>query len=287
MILVTGAAGTVGSYFDAQRDLFPSGLELTDKVELDVCDDKAVMNAICGGRYTHVVHLAAETDVDLCERDPDHAFRVNAIGTENVALACRKTGAILVYVSTAGVFGGDGKLGPFTEYDPPCPANVYGHSKLAGERATARLLDEYYIVRAGWMMGGVTKDKKFVAKIMQQVAEGRPIRAVSDKIGSPTFAEDLVRGIAELIETGYYGLYHMTNQGVCSRYEIARHLVRHLGGRPDVIPVSSAHFPLPAPRANSEAMRNLKLQLRNIDRMSGWQDALDRYLDDWARRVPS
>lgn len=282
MILVTGANGMVGSYFASQADAFDEPLDLTDKDMLDVTDLDAVMERVTSRRCSAVVHLAAETDVDRCEREPEHAFRTNAVGTQNVALACMAAGSVMVYTSTAGVFGGDGALGPFTENDAPHPANVYGHSKLAGERHVERLLSRHYIVRAGWMMGGNEKDKKFVAKILAQLEHGQDIKAVSDKVGSPTYARELVLGIRDLLRSGRYGLYHMTNKGTCSRYDIAFHIVRSLGAGVRVTPVNSAHFPLPAPRANSEAMRNLNLELIGLDRMSSWQDALDAYLRERA-----
>ena len=278
MILVTGANGMVGSYFAALASEFDEPLDLTDLDTLDVTDLDAVKRHVASRDYSAVVHLAAETDVDRCEREPDHAYRANAMGTQNVALTCMSAGTVMLYVSTAGVFGGDGAPGPFTENDTPRPANVYGHSKLAGERHVERLLNRYFIVRAGWMMGGKTKDKKFVAKILAQVEAGRDIYAVDDKIGSPTFARELVLGIRDLLRSGRFGLYHMTNRGVCSRYDVARRIVAFTGARVRVIPVNSAHFPLPAPRASSEAMRNLNLELIGLDRMSGWQDALDAYL---------
>jgi dTDP-4-dehydrorhamnose reductase len=278
VILVTGANGMVGSYFATLASQFGEDLDLTDIDSLDVTDRDAVERRITSQAYSSVIHLAAETDVDRCEREPDHAYAANAIGTQNVALACQSAGILMVYISTAGVFGGDGAAGPFTEYDSPRPANVYGFSKLAGERHVQCLLNRYFIVRAGWMMGGNTKDKKFVVKILSQVREGRDILAVSDKVGSPTFARELVLGIKELMPSRRFGLYHMTNHGICSRYDIAKHIVEFLGANVRVTPVNSAHFPLPAPRADSEAMRNLNLELIGLDRMSHWRDALTDYL---------
>jgi len=227
-----------------------------------------------------VLHLAAATDVDLCEQEPDLAFRTNAIGTQNVALAARDVGAILVYVSTAGVFGGE-KATPYTEFDEPAPANVYGRSKLAGERIVQTLLDRFYIARAGWMVGGGPKDKKFVGKLLQIMESGETrLRAVDDKFGTPTFARDLATGILGLLETSHFGLYHLVNGGgACSRYDVAVAL-RTMLGRDDVTvePVSSAYFPLPAPRARSEAMVNYKLQLLGLDRQRHWRDALEAYV---------
>jgi dTDP-4-dehydrorhamnose reductase len=280
-MLVTGAAGAVGSYV---RQVFSdSAALLTDIVGelpvLDVTEPEAVMQAVADERPDVVLHLAAATDVDRCQQDPDWAFRTNAVGTQNVALACLRTGATLVYISTAGVFSGD-KPDPYTEFDEPGPANVYGHSKLAGERIVTSLLSRYYIVRAGWMVGGGSKDKKFVGKIVDLLERGHThLRAVDDKIGSPTYAKDLLVGISRLLGTDYFGLYHMVNEGACTRYEVAV-AIRDLLPRPEVEiePVSSAYFPLPAPRARSEAMRNYKLELLGLEPMRPWRDALAEYL---------
>jgi dTDP-4-dehydrorhamnose reductase len=291
VILVTGANGMVGSYFGSLAGEFDEPLELTDTETLNITDPSAVERRITSGGYSSLVHLAAETDVDRCEREPEHAFEVNATGTENVARACASTGIVMVYASTGEVFGGDGSMGPFTEADPPHPANVYGASKLAGERHVERLLNRWFIVRSAWMMGGCDKDKKFVGKVLSQVRDGRDISAVNDKKGSPTYARELVLGISNLMRSGRYGLYHMANRGACSRYEMACHIVEFLGAKVRVVPVDSTHFPASAPRASSEALRNSKLELVGMDRMSSWQDALDAYLEECTGRrsaaVPS
>lgn len=279
-LLVTGAGGMVGSY--AKEIFTDHELILTDIVDglprLDVCDPVEVKGAVAELKPAVVLHLAAATDVDRCEQEPDGAYRSNAIGTQNVALACQAAGIPLVYVSTAGVFGGD-KPEPYIEFDAPRPVNVYGLSKLAGEQIVAALLQQYYIVRAGWMIGGGPRDKKFVGKIARLIVEGRgPLRVVDDKLGSPTYARDFLAGIQRLLPTGQYGLYHLANKGCGTRYEVALK-VRALLGRPEVeiVPVSSAQFPLPAPRARSEAMRNLKLELLGIHART-WEDALQEYV---------
>lgn len=280
-ILVTGVGGMVGSYVS---EIFRNEeILLTDVVDgflhLDVCDASAVMKAVAEAKPDVVLHLAAATDVDRCEQEPDWAYRTNAIGTQNVALACQAHGTVLVYISTAGVFWGD-KPEPYIEFDAPSPANIYGRSKLAGEQIVSSLLDRYYIVRAGWMVGGGKKDKKFVGKIARLISEGKnPISVVDDKIGSPTYGKDLLAGIRRLLDTDYYGLYHMVNKGCCSRYEVALK-IRDVLQRSEIaiVPVASAYFPLPAPRARSEAMRNLKLELLGLDQMRSWQDALREYV---------
>lgn len=280
-MLVTGASGMVGSYVpEAFKDYDLVSTDMVDGYQrLDVRDPAKVMRVIKEVKPDVVLHLAAATDVDRCEQEPDLAFHTNAIGTQNVALACQEFDVTLVYVSTAGVFGGD-KAEPYNEFDVPNPANVYGQSKLAGEQIVSSLLRHYYIVRAGWMIGGGEKDKKFVGMIARLIMKGtNPLKIVDDKIGTPTYAKDLLGGIHALLQTGYYGLYHLVNKGVCSRYDIAL-LIREVLEKPEIelLPVSSAYFPLPAARARSEAMRNLKLELLNVHHMRPWQDALREYI---------
>jgi dTDP-4-dehydrorhamnose reductase len=283
-ILITGAAGVVGGY--AKEVFADHELILTDIVgdvaQLDIRDHDAVRTMINDVRPDAVVHLAAATDVDYCELDPDFAYSTNAIGTQNVALACQEADVILVYTSTAGVFGGE-KPDPYTEFDPPAPVNIYGHSKLAGERIVEALLSRFYIARAGWMVGGGPKEKKFVGKLLQFIDAGETeLRAVDDKFGTPTYAKDLMRGIHHLLESGQFGLYHMVNRGgSCSRYDVAVELVRLLGvDGIRVTPVSSAQFPLPAARARSEAMLNYKLELLQSNPMPSWRDALASYINE-------
>lgn len=280
-MLVTGAAGMVGSYVSA---VFKDwDLTLTDMgdgcIPLDIRDPGAVMRLTAAARPDFVLHLAAATDVDRCEQERDWAFHVNSIGTQNVALACQLHSIPLIYVSTAAVFSGD-KPEPYTEFDFPQPSNLYAHSKLAGEQIVSTLLQRFYIVRAGWMIGGGERDKKFVGKIVRLILEGKKeLMVVNDKVGSPTYAKELLGGIKTLIETGYYGLYHMVNRGSASRYEIAL-VLRDILRREDVEirPISSASFPLPAPRGHSESLRNLKMELLGMDRMAPWQDAVREYV---------
>ena len=278
MILISGAGGMVGSYVKevfGENDVFP-----TDIDTMDVTDYSQVEEKVKETKPDIILHLAAKTDVDKCEIEIDDAYLTNTIGTQNVALACQQTGAIMIYVSTAGVFYGD-KIEPYTEFDQPNPANVYGRTKWEAEKIVQFLLNKYYIVRAGWMIGGGEKDKKFVGKMVQLFNEKDKILAVNDKIGSPTYARDLVDGIKKLIKTNYYGLYHMANRGVCSRYDVAVEIDRILNRKIPIEPVSSALFPLPAPRARSEAMRNYKLELLEIIKMRTWKEALKEYLASW------
>ena len=258
-------------------DLMPP----TDEIKfLDVRNFNQVDDMVKLIKPNIVMHLAAETDVDRCELEPDHAFLTNTIGTQNVSIACQKQNIIMVYISTIGVFHGD-KVEPYTEFDTPNPINIYGQSKLEGEKIVQCLLNRYYIVRAGWMIGGGPKrDKKFIGKIIRKMDETHSLKAVNDKIGSPTYTVDFSRCLADLIETGYFGLYHCTNKGYCSRFDVAKKIVE-IFGRSDVTiePVSSAHFPLPAARARSEMSRNYKLDLIGMSPTRNWEDALEHYIN--------
>jgi dTDP-4-dehydrorhamnose reductase len=286
-ILVTGAAGMLGSALcptlaQIGHTVFATDLAPTEKGIkcLDVRRYAQVEEIVGKVKPDMVMHLAAETDVDKCELEPDHAFLTNTIGTQNVTLVCQKRGIVMVYISTIGVFYGD-KPGPYTEFDDPNPINVYGRSKLEGEKIVQNLLKNYYIVRAGWMVGGgPKKDKKFIGKIIKRMNETTRLKAVNDKIGSPTYAVDFSTCLADLIETGYYGLYHCTNKGYGSRFDVAKKIVDFLG-RSDVTvePVSSAYFPLPAARARSEMSRNYKLELLGKDTTRHWEEALKEYID--------
>jgi dTDP-4-dehydrorhamnose reductase len=237
-----------------------------------------------------VAHLAAETDVDLCESDPDHAYETNALGTKHVALACQAEGLPLVYVSTAGVFDGE-KDGAYTEYDAPRPINVYGASKYEGERYVQSFLQRYYVVRAGWMVGGGDRDHKFVAKILNQLRDGaRTVYAVGDKWGTPTYAPDFAACLSTLIETDSYGLYHMACRGQGTRLEVARTILRVLGidREVELVEVDSAYFQaeFPAPRPRSEMMRNLLLDLQGLNTMRHWEESLEEYLVTAFRELP-
>ncbi|MFH1846180.1 MAG: SDR family oxidoreductase, partial [Candidatus Omnitrophota bacterium] len=195
-ILVTGAAGMLaaevvpmllaGGHEVIQTDI---NQRIPDIEALEVRDKAKVWDKIKKEKPDYVFHLAAETDVDLCEKDPEHAYMVNTLGTENVVLACKEFGAKLLYISTGAVF--DGTKGIHNEFDLANPINVYGKSKLEGEKIVQNMLTDFFIVRAGWMVGGWDLDKKFVYKIVQQLKQGKKeLVAVDDKKGTPTFTKD-------------------------------------------------------------------------------------------------
>jgi dTDP-4-dehydrorhamnose reductase len=288
MIMVTGSGGMVGSYLlDSFR---PEELCLTDLSEtaricpLDVRNADDVNATMRRVRPTCVLHLAAETDVDRCEREVDHAYATNTIGTYNVALACLENKAEMIYVSSTAVFDGT-KEDPYNEFDTPVPTTVYSKTKYEGEQIVRDICPRWYILRAGWMYGGGKLDKKFVGKVAAQCASGKTeLRAVNDKFGTPTYGHDLVANIKFLLGRKKYGLYHVVDRGgCCSRYDIAVEIANYFDRGIQVLPVSSNEFTLSANRSKSEAAVSYKLDLLGLNCMRPWREALHEYLDSaWA-----
>ena len=275
-ILATGSGGMLGSYLD--EDLVVK----TDIDDLDIRDREAVDRILRKLKPRVVFHLGAETDVDMCEGDKDHAFRTNTIGTMNVALACRDADAELVYISTGSIFfSKTPRL--FTEFDPPDPRSLYAMSKYEGEKVIREHLSRYYIFRAGWMMGGGDKDKKFVGKIFRRMKMNSAVEVVDDKFGTPVYAKDMISAMMDLVTTGLYGTYHLANTGLCSRYDMAMEMgsiiQESLGKNITTSRVSSDKFPLPAPRSASEGIRNYKLELLGKFPMRSWKEALREYME--------
>lgn len=284
--LVTGANGMLGealcSFLASRKiEVLPADLSSGEGIyKLDVRDRPKAIDIIGRHKPDIVFHLAAETDVDKCELEPQHAYEVNARGTENMAFACREFDIPMLYVSTAAVFNGQKSSG-YTESDAPDPINVYGKSKLEGEKAVVSLLKKYYIVRTSWMIGGHGKDKKFVYKIAQFLKTKKEIPVVTDKSGSPTFTRHLAAGLFAIAGTGEYGLYHCVNKGICTRFDIAKKIAQYMH-KEDVIikPVTSEAFSLPAPRPDSEGLINARLLSMGMDIMKHWEEALKEYIQE-------
>jgi dTDP-4-dehydrorhamnose reductase len=279
-ILVTGGGGTVGRYFSQLADTFAEPVEVLGRQELDVTDLRAVQ-ARLQADHTWIVNLAAATDLDRAEQDPIWAYRLNAVGAENLALVAKKRGVRMVQVSTVGIFCGDGKEGPFSELDEPAPVNVYAATKLAGERAVQRILPEAAILRTAWVMGGGKEDKKFVGKVRDKLLANEPVKAVGDIVGSPTYARDLVEMIRTVIAAQAFGLFHTTNAGAASRHDLVVEMKKILGSTSALESVGAGAFPLPAPRPKSEVSRSLALPARGLPELRSWQDALADYLASW------
>ena len=273
-VLVTGHRGMLGTdLMTALSSRFdPVGLDLP---ELNITHRDNTIDAITRFKPHLVIHTAAFTDVDGCERFPDKAFAVNALGTGYVAEACLKMKIPLVYISTDFVF--DGKKGtPYLEFDPSNPIQTYGRSKLAGEFYVSHLLNRFYIVRTAWLYG--IHGKNFPLSILDQARQGKELKVVDDQIGSPTLTNDLCASIIKIVKIGGYGLYHAVNQGTVSRYDFARAILKFAGKENRVKPISSTKIKQMAKRPAFSALENFVMENSLGFIMPDWQDALKRYL---------
>lgn len=241
-ILITGGKGQLGRAL--QRALTGNELIIADLPELDITDRPGINTLLAAARPGLVIHCAAYTDVDGCARDPQLAHRVNALGTQNVALACRQTGAAMLHISTNEVFAGDNPAG-YAEYAPLNPINPYGHSKALAEHHVRSLVPRHYIVRLAWLFapGG----RNFIHTILRLARQNGQLRVVADEIGNPTYSEDLAQALSQLIHTGQYGTYHLTNSGACSRWAFANEILRQAGlDHVPNTPILSRDFPRPS-----------------------------------------
>ncbi len=271
-IVITGHKGQLGRALQtalAGEELF--GLDLP---EHDITDPTAILGAVADLQPDVVVHAAAMTDVDGCEREPERAFRVNVLGTQNVALACGRCGAALVHISTNDVF--DGRLGrSYYEWDTPTPRSVYARSKAAAEFYVRSLLHRFYIVRTAWLYapGGTN----FVTKIIAAADKYGALRVVTDEVSAPTYAPDLAVAIARLIRTEHFGIFHFTNSGFCSRYEWACKILE-LAGRSavQVEPITSDRWKRLAPPPLYAPLENFVGAALGIT-LRPWQEALQEY----------
>ena len=251
---------------------------------LDVRDLDAYRKDVIDFRPDCLFHLAACTDMEDCERNPDNAWLTNAIGAENAAYIANELDIPLLYVSTAGIFDGHKQL--FDDWDTPNPVSCYARSKYAGELFVREHVREHLVCRGGWMMGGgPAKDKKFVQKILRQLADGETdLKIVNDKFGSPTYTHDFASNVKSLLRTKCWGVYNMACNGLTSRVEVAQAILELMGlaDRVSITPVPSSYFNAEyfATRPPSECLVNAKLNLRRLNTMRHWRAALAAYLEE-------
>ena len=291
-IYIAGCGGMLGAavyqVFSRVATVYATDIDLNENwlTHADVRDFDVIDRSIRSFQPDAIINLAAMTDMERCEREQDNAWRTNALGAENVALVAGALDVPHVYISTAGIFGGEKEF--FNDFDTPNPLSIYAKSKYAGEMFVKQHLRKHYVVRAGWMMGGgPRKDKKFINKIYRQIAAGKTeLAVVDDKLGTPTYTVDFAQGLRTLLESDLYGSYNQVCPGSCSRYDVAVRLVEHLGlaSRIKVNRVSSDHFKEEyfAVRPASEKLVNMKLAARNLLVMRDWEVCLAEYAQVFA-----
>lgn len=280
-VMVIGANGQLGSDLCKELnafDLVPllhSNIEITDMDSIKAAFEKHQPDV--------VINTAAYHRTDECETNPDRSFLVNALGTRNVAIVAQEHGSKIVYISTDYIFGGERERRntPYTEFDVPVPLNVYGWSKLAGEDYVKHLCSRHFIIRSSGLFGirgSSVKGGNFVETMLRLAQERDELRVVNDQVFSPTYTKDLAKKIVQLIDTEYYGIFHITNKEACSWYEFTKEILGLVGLRTPVIPIASDQYPQKAVRPHFSVLDNYHLRLLGMDDMRPWQEAVKDYM---------
>lgn len=272
-IYITGIKGQLGRTLEkALADHTVSGADLP---EVNITDLGSIRAHLAAFKPDVAIHAAAMTDVDGCARNPNLAYRVNALGTRNVAIACQDANCPILAISTNEVFDGSADQ-PYLEFDPARPINPYAKSKLAAEVFVRDLLARFYIVRTAWLFG--YGGSNFVTKIVARARQDGKLRVVTNEVSSPTFAADLAEAIARLITTEAYGIYHFTNSGFCSRFEFAREILVRTGmAHVPIEPITLADLSRPSTPPAYTPLRNFCGEQIGIT-LRPWQDALADYI---------
>jgi len=279
-IIVTGANGQLGRALNKEYagcsdiQIINTDVGNPDIQEMDITNIDKVMSLVRDIKPDAIINCAAHTNVDACETQEDLAFKINAIGPRNLAIAASEVGAQLMHISTDYVFDGHGTK-PYREYDKTGPASVYGATKLAGEEMVKQFANKYYIVRTAWLYG----DGKNFARTMMRLASDHPeITVVNDQVGSPTSASELAKAVRSLVLTDNYGIFHGTCEGDCSWADFATEVLRLAGSDTKIIPISSEEYGAPANRPHYSILDNYMLRLTGAYTFAHWQDAIVEYM---------
>lgn len=275
-VLVTGANGQLG--YDVVRELIRRGIEPIEKTidDMDITDRMSVESGIKTSSPDAVIHCAAYTAVDAAEENIELCRKINVDGTRYIAEVCKSLDIPMMYISTDYVFEGNGEKAWETD-SVRKPVNIYGETKYEGELVVEELLSKYFIVRISWVFG--ENGKNFVQTMVNLGKKMDKLSVVADQFGSPTFTADLSVLLVDMIETDKYGVYHATNEGICSWYEFAQEIFKKAQLDVEVKPVNSSEFPTAAKRPLNSRMSKDKLTQMGFNKLPAWQDALERYLN--------
>jgi dTDP-4-dehydrorhamnose reductase len=275
-VLITGAAGQLGKALISVQGATWDCIGLTSD-QMDITRWSAVRDRVARIAPDLVIHAAAATNVDRCERDQEWAFTVNALGSRNVARAAAAVDAELVYISTNYVFNGS-KATPYHEFDVPDPISTYGASKLAGEREVMAASARSFVIRTASVFS--SGEGNFVATMRRLMQSNDRISVVDDQTSNPTFTRDLASSIAAIADRAPHGLYHVTNSGIASWYEWAVEVQQLIGAKCAVDPIPAADYTRDANPPMNGAMESLALANVGIE-LPSWRDALQRCLNQW------
>ncbi len=275
-ILITGANGQLGKEIARQLKKKESNYLALSRKKLDITDFNAVQKTIKNFQPNFVINCAAYNAVDRAEKDWRLAFLANGIGVKNLALACNEINSTLIHFSSDFVFDGE-KDSSYTIADNPSPINKYGESKYLGEKFIQDLSAKYYLIRLSWVFGDNSK-ASFPLKLIEWAKKNKVLKIVNDQISSPSFVEDISRAVFNLIKTNQYGLYHLTNQGFCSKYEWAKYILKKINWPGKIVPVKSQEFKTPARRPKFSVLDNFPLEQTIKYKLPPWQEATDQFL---------
>lgn len=279
-LFITGYSGQLG--YDVAKEAEARGYEYfgVSSRDLDITDRESTVRMISEYAPDAVVHCAAYTKVDLAEDEREQCMKVNALGTRNIAEACRIAGCRMMYISTDYIFDGQGTEPWKPESEDYAPLNVYGQSKLEGELAVRELLEKFYIVRIAWVFG--VNGSNFIKTMLKVGKSHDSVRVVNDQIGTPTYTADLARLLVDLLETEKYGIYHATNEGgYISWYDFCCEIYRRAGLPTEVIPVTTEEYGLSkAKRPFNSRLDKSKLRENGLEPLPDWKDAVTRYLKE-------
>ncbi len=276
-IFVTGGHGQLGTDLVPELERRGHIAYAPDISELDLTKPEMTKAAIRGFSPDAIIHLAAWTAVDKAEDFPEECRKINSDATRTIAEEARELSVPMMYISTDYVFNGSGE-NPWKPEDVPDPLNIYGKTKREGEEHVLAMLDKYFIVRISWVFG--KGGNNFVKTMLHLGRERDDLSVVSDQIGSPTYTADLSILLADMIVTDGYGIYHASNEGFCSWYELARFVIKESGGKASVRAVPSSGYPSKAKRPMNSRMDKSKLEAMGYRRLPKWQDAVTRYLKE-------
>ena len=276
-VLVTGANGQLG--YDVVKELQKQNIEFcgATRQDFDIVDFKATENFIINYMPDVVIHCAAYTAVDKAEDEQGLCYLVNTSATENIAEICKKINAKMLYISTDYVFDGT-KDGSYEVDDEPDPINVYGKTKLLGEQAVQKILDKYFIVRISWVFG--KHGNNFVKTMLRIGKERKKINVVADQYGSPTYTADLAPLLVEMMQTEKYGIYHATNEGVCTWAEFAEEIFKVASMYVKVKHITTAEYPTMAKRPMNSRLSKKSLQINNFYILNKWEIAIEQFIKE-------
>ena len=276
-VLVTGVKGQLG--YDVVKELEKRNLEAVgvDIEEMDITDADSVRRVITEAQVEAVIHCAAYTAVDAAEENEAVCRKINVEGTENIARVCKDLNLKMMYISTDYIFNGEGER-PWEPSDQADPKSVYGQTKYEGELKVKEFVEKFFIVRIAWVFG--INGKNFVKTMIQVGKTHDTLTVVNDQFGSPTYTYDLARLLVDMIVTEKYGIYHATNEGICTWYDFACAIFKEAGMNVTVKPVTSAEYGAKANRPSNSRMSKEKLVEEGFEKLPTWQDALHRYIGE-------